>query len=144
VVDFALGISGLVAVPAWGWVLDRYDPARVLAMSVAAAAVTHIPLLFLQTPLQLVIARAAFGIGAAAMQPAIVRLIKAHAPHGMDARAISYMASFQFIAMGLAPFVAGLLGPVFGLRMYFALLIVLAASGLVLWMRSAQIRMQIV
>ena len=112
--------------------------------SVAAAAVTHIPLLFLQTPLQLVIARAAFGIGAAAMQPAIVRLIKAHAPHGMDARAISYMASFQFIAMGLAPFVAGLLGPVFGLRMYFALLIVLAASGLVLWMRSAQIRMQIV
>jgi DHA1 family multidrug resistance protein-like MFS transporter len=143
-VALALGISGLVAVPAWGWVLDRYDPARVLAMSVAGAAVTHIPLLFLQTPLQLVIARAAFGIGAAAMQPAIVRLIKAHAPHGMDARAISYMASFQFIAMGLAPFVAGLLGPVFGLRMYFALLIVLAASGLVLWMRSARIRMQIV
>ena len=143
-VALTLGIAGLVAVPAWGWVLDRHDPARVLAISLAAAAATHVPLLFLHTPLQLVIARAAFGLSAAAMQPAIVRLLKAHAPPGMDARAISYMASFQFIAMGLAPFAAGLLGPIFGLRAYFALLIVLAAVGLVLWMRSAQIRMQIV
>jgi hypothetical protein len=74
------------------------------------------------------------------MQPAIVRLLKAHAPAGMDARAISYSASFQFIAMGLAPFFAGLIGPVLGLRAYFALIIVLTVAGLVLWLRSAQIR----
>jgi len=98
-------------------------------MSLAAATVTHIPLLFLQTPLQLVIARAAFGLGAAAMQPAIVRLLKAHAPPGMDARAISYGQSFMFMAMGLAPFVAGLIGPVLGLRAYFALTIVLMAGA---------------
>jgi DHA1 family multidrug resistance protein-like MFS transporter len=132
----ALGVSGLIAMPIWGRVLDRHDPARVLAFATAAAAVTHLPLLVLETPLQLVLARVAFGVSAAAMQPAIVRLLKEHAPPGMDARAISYGSSFQFIAMGLAPFCAGLIGPVLGLRAYFALTIVLTVAGLVLWRRS--------
>jgi DHA1 family multidrug resistance protein-like MFS transporter len=134
----ALGISGLVAMPLWGRVLDRHDPARVLAFAAAAAAVTHLPLLVLQTPLQLVLARVAFGLSAAAMQPAIIRLIKDHAPRGMDARAISYGQSFMFMAMGLAPFVAGLVGPVLGLRAYFALTIVMMAGGLALWLRSGR------
>jgi MFS family permease len=137
-VAVALGVSGLVAMPVWGRVLDRHDPARVLALATATAAVTHVPLLFVETPLQLVIARVAFGIGAAAMQPAIVRLLKEHAPKGMDARAISYGSSFQFMAMGLAPFIAGLIGPALGLRVYFALTIVLTVAGVVLWVRSGR------
>ena len=140
IVTLALGTSGLVALPLWGRVLDRQEPGRVLAMSTAAAALTHVPLLFVQTPLQLAIARAAFGLSAAAMQPAIMRLLKTHAPPGMDARAISYAASFQFVAMGLAPFCAGLIGPVFGLRTYFALVIGLTVAGLVLWVRSFRVR----
>ena len=135
-VALALGVSGLVAMPVWGRVLDKTDPGRVLAFATAAAAASHIPLLFLNTPLQLVLARAAFGLSAAAMQPAIIRLLKRHAPAGMDARAISYATSFQFIAMGLAPFTAGLVGPVLGLRAYFALTIVLTVGGLVMWKRS--------
>jgi DHA1 family multidrug resistance protein-like MFS transporter len=138
-VALALGVAGLVAMPIWGRVLDRHDPVRVLAIAIAAAALTHVPLLFLQTPLQLVIARALFGLSAAAMQPAIVRLLKAHAPPGMDARAISYMASFQFMAMGLAPFAAGMIGPALGLRAYFGLIIVLAVAGFVLWVRSSRL-----
>jgi MFS family permease len=137
-VALTLGISGLIAMPLWGRVLDRYDPARVLAFATAAAAITHVPLLFLQTPLQLVLARAAFGLSAAAMQPSIIRLLKKHSPAGMDARAISYGASFQFIAMGLAPFCAGLIGPVLGLRAYFALTIVLTTAGLALWLHSGR------
>ena len=139
-VALALGISGLVALPLWGRVIDRYDPARVLAISTAAAALAQIPLLFLQTPLQLVIARAVFGLSAAAMQPSIMRLLKMHAPAGMDARAISYATSFQFVAMGLAPFCAGLIGPVLGLRAYFAFVIALTIAGLALWVRSAGVR----
>jgi MFS family permease len=135
-VALALAISGLVAMPLWGRALDRHDPGRVLALSAAAAALTHVPLLFLQTPLQLVIARALFGLSAAAMQPAIVRLVKEHAPPGMDARAISYATSFQFIAMGLAPFCAGLIGPALGLRAYFALTILLTLAGMLYWVRS--------
>jgi MFS family permease len=137
-VAVALGVSGLVAMPLWGRWLDRHDPKRVLAFAVAAAAVTHLPLLFIETPLQLVIARVAFGVGAAAMQPAIVRLIKDHAPRGMDARAISYAGSCQFIAMGLAPFFAGLIGPTLGLRVYFGLTIVLTIAALAYWVRSGR------
>ena len=136
-VAFALGVSGLVAMPLWGRALDRHDPARVLALATAAAALSHVPLLFIETPLQLVLARAGFGLSAAAMQPAIIRLLKRHAPAGMDARAISYAASFQFMAMGLAPFVAGMIGPALGLRAYFGFTIVLTVGALLLWLRKS-------
>jgi MFS family permease len=72
------------------------------------------------------------------MQPAILQLIRVHAPKGMDARAISYASSFQCLAIGLAPFVAGLVGPAFGLRAYFALNIIVAVAGLALWLRAAR------
>jgi DHA1 family multidrug resistance protein-like MFS transporter len=138
-VALGLGISAVVAMPVWGRFLDRRDPARVLAFAVTGAAVTQLPLLVLQTPLQLVLARIAFGLGAAAMQPAIMRLLKDYAPRGMDARAISYAASFQFVAMGLAPFSAGLMGPTLGLRAYFAFTITLTLVGLALWLRSGRV-----
>jgi MFS family permease len=137
-VALGLGMSAVVAMPIWGRILDRTEPARVLAFATAAAAVTHLPLLVLETPLQLVLCRVVFGLGAAAMQPAILRLLKDYAPKGMDARAIAYAASFQFIAMGLAPFTAGLIGPALGLRAYFALTIALTLLGLALWLRSGR------
>ena len=123
--------------PFWGRALDRFGPSRVLAVAVAAAAATHVPLLALETPLQLVLARVAFGLCGSAMQPAILQLIRLHAPKGMDARAIAYASSFQFLAMGFAPFTAGLVGPAFGLRAYFALNIVITVAGLALWLRGA-------
>ncbi len=132
----ALAFSMMVAMPLWGRVLDRVGPARVLAFSAAATVVTHLPLLVLQTPLQLVLARVAFGLTAAAMPPAIFQLLRIHAPPGKDARAISWATAFTFIAMGLAPFFAGLIGPVLGLRAYFALAILAMLAGLVLWLRS--------
>ena len=132
-----LSLSTLVALPVWGRVLDRIGPERVLAFAVAATIVTHLPLLVIQTPLQLVLARAAFGLTAAGMQAAIFQLLRLHAPRGMDARAISYTTAFQFFGMGLAPFVAGLIGPLLGMRAYFGLTILLMAAGLVLWRKSA-------
>ena len=137
-VALALAVSGLVAMPVWGRILNRHDPARVLAFSTAAAAITHVPLLFIETPLQLALSRAVFGLSAAAMQPAIIKLLKDHAPPGMDARAIAYATSFHFIALGLAPFTAGLIGPWLGLRAYFALAIALTVGGLWLWLRSTR------
>ena len=131
-VAMGLAVSSLIAMPVWGRVLDRFGPAPVLVFATAAAALTHLPLLVLQTPLQLVLARVAFGLTGAVMQPAIIQLLRIHAPAGMDARAISYSSSFQFFAMGLAPFCAGLIGPALGLRAYFALTVVLMLGGLAL------------
>ena len=53
----AMALSMVVALPVWGRVMDRVGPARILAFSAAAAVITHLPLLVLQTPLQLVLAR---------------------------------------------------------------------------------------
>ena len=137
-VAMGLSLSSVVALPFWGRVLDRWGAERVLTMATAAAALTQLPLLFLETPLQLVLTRVAFGLSACAMLPSIVRLLRNYVRPGMDARAISYSASFQFIAMGLAPFCAGMIGPAWGLRAYFALTTVLTIVGLVLWIRSGR------
>lgn len=133
----AMAAGTVVALPLWGRVIDRIGPARVMVFASVATILTHLPLLVIETPLQLVIARAAFGLSAAAMPTAIVQLIRNHAPAGTDARAISYSTAFQFFAMGVAPFSAGLIGPVLGLRVYFALTILAMAGGLWLWMRRA-------
>ncbi|MBI4205290.1 MAG: MFS transporter [Betaproteobacteria bacterium] len=134
----AMALSMMVALPIWGRVIDRIGPGRVLLFSAAATVITHLPLLVLQTPLQLVLARAAFGLTAAPMQAAIFQLLRVHAPPGMDARAISYATAFQFFAMGLAPFAAGLISPALGMRAYFGLTIVLMLGGLVLWLRTGK------
>ncbi len=137
-----LAVASIIALTVGGRLLDRHGAGRVLAFTTAAAAITHVPLLLLDTPLALVLSRIAFGLSVAMMQPALFRAIKDVAPAGMDGRAISYASSFQMIGMGLAPFLAGIIGPAFGLRTYFALTIVLALLGLTLWMR-AQYRMHI-
>ncbi|HSC96012.1 MAG TPA: MFS transporter [Burkholderiales bacterium] len=133
----ALAVSMLVATPVWGRVIDRIGSGRVLAFGIAATAITHLPLLVLETPLQLVLARIAFGLTAAGLQTALFHLLRVHAPPGMDARAIAYATAFQFLAMGVAPFLAGLIGPAFGMRAYFAVTIVAMIGGLVLWARTA-------
>ncbi|OGA42159.1 MAG: hypothetical protein A3G24_03045 [Betaproteobacteria bacterium RIFCSPLOWO2_12_FULL_62_13] len=130
-----LALISVLAMPLWGRALDRFGPARILVFAAAAAAITHLPLLVLKTPLQLVLARLAFGLTAVAMLPAIIQLLRMHAPAGTDARAIAYSSSFQCIGMGLAPFCAGLIGPVLGLRAYFALFTMLTLGGLMLWLR---------
>lgn len=137
-VAMGLALSSLAVLPVWGRVLDRVEAGRVMVFTTAMAVLTHLPLLFLQTPLQLVLTRVAFGLTATAMLPALVSLLKDNAPRGMDARAISYATSFQFIAMGLAPFGAGMIGPLLGLRTYFGVTIALTAIGLFLWLRADQ------
>jgi MFS family permease len=134
----AIALSTMIALPLWGRVIDRVGPARVLVFSAAATIVTHLPLLVLQTPLQLVLTRVAFGLSAAGMQTAIFQLLRIHAPPGMDARALSYATAFQFLAMGTAPFLAGLVGPALGLRAYFAISTAFMLGGLALWLRTAK------
>jgi len=134
----AIALSMLIALPFWGRVQDRIGPARVMTFAAAATVITHLPLLVLQTPLQLVLARVAFGLTAAGMPTAIFALLRVHAPPGMDARAISYATAFHFFGMGLAPFVAGLIAPTLGMRTYFGLTIVLMLGGLVLWRRTVK------
>jgi MFS family permease len=126
----------LIATPVWGRIIDRIGPGRVLTICTAATVVTHLPLLVLETPLQLIFTRIAFGLTAAGMPTATFHLLRIYSPPGMDSRAISYATAFHFFAMGLAPFTAGLIGPVFGMRAYFALTILLMVGGFIAWRRA--------
>ena len=65
-----------------------------------------------------------------------VRLIKERAPEGMDARALSFGTSLYMLGHGGAPVLAGIVGPLLGLRAYFGLNVLLLAAGLALWLRS--------
>src|SRR5262245_22828685 len=78
-VTLGLGLASVIALPVWGWLLDRYGASRVLAVSVGASAATHLPLLLLDTPLELVLARCADGLCGAAMQAAVLQLMRIHA-----------------------------------------------------------------
>jgi len=140
-VAVALSVSMLVALPAWGRVIDRFGPGKVLVFCGAAAVVTHLPLFLVETPMQLMLTRIAFGLTVAGMQTAIFQLLRQHAPVGMDARAVAYASAFQFLAMGVAPFAAGLIGPSLGLRTYFLLTSGLMLAGVVFWLRTAKSRM---
>jgi len=135
-----LAITSTVSMPLWGRAIDRFGPSRILLLVTVAAVLTHAPLPFLQTPLQLVIARLAFGLGCAAMLPAIIQLVRGYSPAGKDARAIAYATSFQCIGIGLMPFVAGMIGPALGLRTYFALCTAFTLVGLTLRLRAADSR----
>ena len=64
-----------------------------------------------------------------------VKMQQSHDLDELPARAIPCAPSFQCIGMGLAPFCAGLIGPVLGLRAYFALFTALTLGGLMLWLR---------
>ena len=57
-----MAFSMLIGLPLWGRVLDRIGAGKVLVFSSAATIVTHLPMLILQTPFQLVLTRIAFGL----------------------------------------------------------------------------------
>ena len=137
VTSMGLAVASLSALPLWARALNRGGAGTALAIALVAAILTHIPMLFLTTPLQLMITRIVFGFTAIGMQPAIVRLLSQYAPDGMQGRAISYGQSFTFLSSGIAPFVAGLIAPVFGLRAYFALVIASTLFGLFMWLRAS-------
>jgi DHA1 family multidrug resistance protein-like MFS transporter len=135
-----LAIASIAALVIGGRLLDRIGAPRVLTFCTAAAALTHAPLLVLEGPISLLVARVAFGLTVATMLPALYRAIKDIAPPGMDGRAIAYASSCQMIGMGSAPFLAGIVGPWLGLRTYFALGIVVSTLGLALLLRSPGLR----
>jgi MFS family permease len=134
-VAMAIAVSSALALPLWGRVLDRLEVKRVLAIALAAGAIGGIPTVLAQSPLQLALARFAFGLLAAGAMPAMVTVLKSLAPAGMEARAMAVGTAFGMLGMGSGPLLGGLIGPLLGLRAYFAVNVVLLALGLAAWLR---------
>ena len=132
----ALTIASALAVPVWGRLMDRHGPGRILAIALLAGAVAALPTALAQTPMQLVLARIAMGIGAIGIGPAVIAMTRFAAPAGMESRVLSYSAAFGALGIGAGPFVAGLIGPVLGLRAFFALNSLLLLLGFAVWLRA--------
>jgi MFS family permease len=105
----------------------------VLLAALALCLVGVLPYPLVADPLQLAGVRLGLGLLAVGMQPALLQLIKALAPPGMEARALAFGTSLTMLGHGAAPFLAGLVAPSLGLRGYFVLHALLVASGLIAW-----------
>jgi MFS family permease len=132
-VTVSLTLASAAALPFWGRALDRYEPRRVTLVAQALCLAAVLPYLLVGDPLQLVLARLVLGAAAVGLQPALLRLIKEAAPPGMEARALAFGTSLYMLGHGMAPFLAGQLAPLIGLRGYFAVHAALVASGVAVW-----------
>jgi len=135
-VSIALPVGSALAAQAWGRLMDRFGPEAVLTVGLLAGAVTLIPMVLVTTPVQLAGARLLLGMSAIGIGPAGIAMVKARAPAGMDARVLAYLAACGMLGMGVGPFVAGQVGPLLGLRSYFALNAAALFALAVWWLRS--------
>ncbi len=130
-------IASIVVLPYWGRMLDKHSTTRVLTMIMTGTLITSILLPLVRNPLELLIARIAFALFVSGLPPTLIRMIRDRAPHGMEARTLSYGTAIQQMGSATAPLVAGLLAPYLGLRGYFALASILIALGWWFWRRIA-------
>lgn len=135
-VTLALALASALAVPFWGRLLDRFGPGRILAVSLLAGALASIPTILVQSPLQMAMARFLLGLLAIGIGPAATTMTKNYAPRGMESRVLAYSAAFGALGIGGGPFIAGIIGPVVGLRVFFALNSLLLLAAFLLWLRA--------
>jgi len=135
-VSLAFTVASALSVPLWGRMLDRFGAPRVLAVSLLGAGLSSLPTVIVQSPLQLVGVRFGMGLLAIGMGPALLAIIKSYSPRGMESRVLAYAAAFGSLGIGGGPFIAGQMGPLLGLRSFFALNSVLLLLGFVLWLRA--------
>ncbi len=77
----------------------------------------------------------ALGLFAVGAQPALARLTRDLAPPGMVARALGFGNALFLLGNGMAPVLAGIIGPWLGLRAYFGFNLLLVLAGWLLWAR---------
>ena len=129
----AFTLAGIVVLPVWGQVLNRFPSRRVLGMLLAGTCATSVLLPLVRNPLELTVARMLFALFVSGLPPTLIRMIKDRAPQGMEARTLSYGTALQQMGSAAAPLIAGLLAPYLGLRGFFWLCSGLVVLGWVLW-----------
>ena len=128
-------VASIAVLPYWGRMLDRHSTTRVLGIILTGTLATSILQPLVRNPLELLLARIAFALFVSGLPPALIRMIRDRAPHGMEARTLSYGTAIQQMGSATAPLVAGLLAPYLGLRGYFALASLLIGLGWWFWRR---------
>jgi len=131
----AFTIASIAVLPVWGQVLNRVEPRRALRILLAGTCITSVLIPLARDPLELVIARVVFALFVSGLPPALIRMIRDRAPHGMEARTLSYGTSIQQMGSATAPLIAGVLAPYVGMRGFFWFASGLVLIAWVLWTR---------
>ncbi|GAA2556575.1 MFS transporter [Winogradskya consettensis] len=132
---YALAFGGLLLLG--GKAADRYGRKRVLLAGLAAFGVASLAGGFAQNPGQLVAARAAQGIGAAALAPAALALLTATFPTGRPRlRAFGVWSAMNAAGGALGVLIGGVLTEYAGWRWVMFVSVPMAATALALTARG--------
>ena len=136
VISLAMTLASALAAPLWGRLIDRIGAPAVLALGLCCAAAGSLPMILVQSPLQLLLARIGLGALAVGIAPASIVMMKTHAPAGKESQVMAFGAACGALGVGVGPFVAGQIGPIFGLRTHFGLNALLLLIGMLLWLNT--------
>jgi MFS family permease len=118
-VGSATGLSNMIASPLLGKLSDRIGAERVLAVSLAGAALAFIPQAMADTVWQLLLARFGLGLFLGGLIPAVNSLIRKYTPDGMESRAYSFNSSTLSLGNMIGPIGGGALAGYIGIHGLF-------------------------
>ncbi|WP_406500175.1 DHA2 family efflux MFS transporter permease subunit [Streptomyces sp. NBC_00846] len=127
--SYALAFGGLLLMA--GGLSDRFGRKRLLAIGLAAFALTSLGAAFASSPELLITFRAAMGIAAALMMPATLAIIKDVFPPEEQGKAIGIWSGAAAVGVPLGPLVSGLLLEHFWWGSMFIINVPLAAIALI-------------
>ncbi|WP_329182763.1 MFS transporter [Actinacidiphila glaucinigra] len=127
--SYALAFGGLLLMA--GGLSDRFGRKRLLAIGLAAFAVTSLGAAFASSPELLITFRALMGIAAALMMPATLAIIKDVFPPDEQGKAIGIWSGAAAVGVPLGPLVSGLLLEHFWWGSMFLINVPLAAIALI-------------
>ncbi|MHA6483628.1 MFS transporter [Paenibacillus sp. strain BS8-2] len=113
------GLSNMIASPLLGKLSDRIGAERVLAVSLAGAALAFIPQAIADTVWQLLLARFGLGLFLGGLIPAVNSLIRKYTPDGMESRAYSFNSSTLSLGNMIGPIAGGALSGYIGIHGLF-------------------------
>lgn len=118
-VGSATGLSNMIASPLLGRLSDRIGAERVLAVSLAGAALAFIPQAYAGSVWQLLLARFGLGLFLGGLIPAVNALIRKFTPDGMESRAYSFNSSTLSLGNMIGPIAGGALSGWIGISGLF-------------------------
>ncbi|WP_199442826.1 MFS transporter [Umezawaea beigongshangensis] len=115
----------------WGVLADRVGRKRVLSLGLALFGLASVASAYSQDALQLIVARSAMGVGAAAVMPCTLAVIAAVFPQRERPRAIGVWTAAIGVALALGPITGGVLLAHFWWGSIFLINVPLVAATLV-------------
>jgi len=122
-------LGGVLSGPRLGRLGDRFGPWRLVALSLAAAALLLVPQAFVTASWQLVSLRFVMGAALGGLAPGMAAVIRHSAPEAIAGSLLGWSVSAQYVGQVLGPLAGGFLGGHIGMRAVFLGTAVLMAAG---------------